>query len=267
MYDLLIQGGTVIDGTGAPSFRADLAIADGRIVAVGNLDDATAADVLDITALAVCPGFIDMHSHSDTTLLVDGRGLSKVHQGVTTEVVGNCGFSPAPIADDSVEEVAGLHGSFGSAVSALPWDWRSFGDFLGRLEAGGLGVNVVALAGHVTLRAVVMGFARRPPTDEELASMRRRLAEAMDEGAWGLSTGLIYPPSCYSDTDELVSLAEVTAARGGFYFSHIRGEGLRCSRRSAKPARSRSGPGCRSRSRTTRRAAGRTGAGPASRSR
>ena len=225
MYDLLLRGGHVVDGTGAPSFRADLAIADGRIAALGNLDDAPAADVLDISGLAACPGFIDMHSHSDTTLLVDGRGLSKIHQGVTTEVVGNCGFSPAPITDHSAKDVAGLHGSFGSAVSALPWDWRSFGDYLARLEAGGLGVNVVALAGHLTLRAVAMGFARRPPTDDELAVMRRLLADALDDGAWGLSTGLIYPPSCYADTDELVALAEVASERGGFYFSHIRGEG------------------------------------------
>jgi N-acyl-D-amino-acid deacylase len=225
VYDLLLRGGTVVDGTGRPGFRADVAVEGGRIVALGSLESAAAGEVLDITGLAVCPGFIDMHSHSDTPLLVDGRGLSKVHQGVTTEVIGNCGSSPAPLTDNSAPVVTQMHGTAGRAVAELPWDWRRFGDFLGRLEGGGIGLNVIGLAGHSTLRAVSMGFDRRPPTDAELDRMKRLLAEAMDDGAWGISSGLIYPPSCYSDTDELVALAEVAAARGGLYFSHIRGEG------------------------------------------
>ena len=166
-----------------------------------------------------------MHSHSDLTLMVDGRGLSKVHQGVTTEVTGYCGSSPAPLTDEGAGDVARLFGHAGAAVAALPWDWRRFGEYLGRLESGGLGINVVPLAGHTALRAVGMGFERRPPTDAELDRMRRLLGEALEDGAWGLSTGLIYPPSSYAETDELVALAEVAAAHGGFYFSHIRGEG------------------------------------------
>lgn len=225
MYDLLLHGGLVVDGTGQPGYRSDVAIRSGQIVAIGDLRGSASADQVDVSGLAVCPGFIDMHSHSDTTLLVDGRGLSKVHQGVTTEVVGNCGFSPAPITAETAEDVKRLHGSFGSAVAGLPWDWRGFGEYYRRLEGAGLGVNVVPLVGHVTLRAVAMGFERRPPTDRELASMRSLVSSALDEGAWGLSTGLIYPPSSYADTDELVALAEVVGRRGGFYFSHIRGEG------------------------------------------
>jgi N-acyl-D-amino-acid deacylase len=226
MYDLLIHGGTVVDGTDRPGFRADLAVKDGKIVALGGMPEAEAAERIDISGLAVCPGFIDMHGHSDTTLLVDRRGLSKVHQGVTTEVIGNCGFSPAPLTDEARDDIVRLHGSFGSiVVDLLAWDWRGFGGYLERLNSGGLGINVVPLAGHSTLRAIGMGFERRPPTDDELARMKDLLAEAMDSGAWGMSTGLIYPPSSFSDTDELVALAEVAAERGGFYFSHIRGEG------------------------------------------
>jgi len=161
VYDLLLHGGTVVDGSGRPGFRADVAVEGGRIVALGSLEGAAASEALDITGLAVCPGFIDMHSHSDTPLLVDGRGLSKVHQGVTTEVIGNCGSSPAPLTDNAAAVVTQMHGTAGRAVAELPWDWRRFGDFLGRLEGGGIGLNVIALAGHSTLRAVSMGFDRR----------------------------------------------------------------------------------------------------------
>ena len=126
MYDLLLRGGAVVDGSGAPAFPADVGVSGGRIVALGRLAGQAATEELDVGGLAVCPGFIDMHSHSDTTLLVDRRGLSKVHQGVTTEVVGNCGYSPAPITDESVGAVRHLHGTFGSAVTALPKvPWRS----------------------------------------------------------------------------------------------------------------------------------------------
>ena len=225
MFELLLRNGTVFDGTGRPGFRADVGVAAGRISAIGDLAAAKARERLDLTGLVVCPGFIDLHSHSDTTLLVDGRGLSKVMQGVTTEVVGNCGFSPAPLTEATVATVRGQHGSFGRAVAELPWDWRGFGEYYQRLQAGGLGVNVIPLVGHLALRSAALGFDRRPPNEAELGEMELLLAAALDEGAWGYSTGLIYPPSCYADTDELVALARVASARGGFYFSHIRGEG------------------------------------------
>ena len=265
MYSLILTGGTVVDGTGRPGFRADVGILDDRIVALSDLSDAEAAERLDVGGLAVCPGFIDMHSHSDLTLMVDGRGLSKIHQGVTTEVTGNCGSSPAPLTDEGAGDVARLFGHAGAAVAALPWDWRRFGDYLGRLESGGLGINVVPLAGHSALRTVGMGFERRPPTDAELDRMSRLLGEALEDGAWGMSTGLIYPPSVYADTDELVALAEVAAAHGGFYFSHIRGEGASLIQAVGEASRSANGPACPSRSLTTRPAGAPTGDGPASR--
>jgi N-acyl-D-amino-acid deacylase len=224
-FDLLLRGGTVVDGTGRPGFQADVGVRGERIAAVGDLSDASGGIELDVGGLIVCPGFIDVHSHSDTTLLVDGRGMSKVMQGVTTEVVGNCGFSPAPVTEESVGVVQAQHAAFGAAVAELGWDWRGFGEYYGRLEASGLGVNVIPLVGHIALRIAAMGFARRPPSATELAEMVRLLHQALDQGAWGYSTGLIYPPSCYAETDELVALARAMRDHQGFYFSHIRGEG------------------------------------------
>jgi N-acyl-D-amino-acid deacylase len=226
MYELIFLGGTVVDGSGRPAFEADVAVKDGRIAALGRFDDAEAVERIDLTGLAICPGFIDIHSHSDTPLLVDPRGLSKIHQGVTTEVTGNCGSSPAPLTDETASEVIKLQGHRGKAVAALPWDWRTFGSYLDRLGQGGLGLNVIPLVGHTTLRAVGMGFEHRPPTDAELARMVALLSEALEAGAWGISSGLIYPPSCFAETEELAALAAVAAERGGFYFSHIRGEGI-----------------------------------------
>jgi N-acyl-D-amino-acid deacylase len=215
----------VVDGTGARAYPADVGIRAGRIEALGDLAGAPAAERLDVGGRVVCPGFIDMHSHSDLSLFLCPNGDSKVHQGVTTEVVGNCGFSPAPLTDASAATVRSLHGFFGSFVHRLGWDWRSYGEFAAALGRGGLGLNVAPLVGHVTLRATVMGYAQRPPTAEELERMRRLVREAMRDGCFGLSTGLVYPPGAYADTEELVELARAVAEAGGFYASHIRGEG------------------------------------------
>jgi len=223
--DRVLGGGLVVDGTGGRAYRADVGIRAGRIAAIGDLEAAPAGERLDVSGLAVCPGFVDMHTHSDLSLLVCPAGDSKIHQGVTTEVVGNCGFSPAPVTDGSAGTVRDLHGFFGSFVRELDWRWRSYADFAARLEAGGLGLHVAPLVGHVTLRTAVMGYAQRPPTADELAEMRRLTAEALRDGCFGLSTGLVYPPGAYADTEELVELARVAGEAGGIYASHIRGEG------------------------------------------
>ena len=234
MIDVLVQGGKVIDGTGAPWFRADVAIQDGKIAAVerrptteqvdGQLEGAAAATVLDATGCFIAPGFIDPHTHSDLPLLVNPPAESQVRQGVTTVVIGNCGSAPAPVGP--------LNGAFlnrrigeRAAGQGLRRDWRTFGEYCDRMRRQGVAVNVAPLAGHATLRGEVMGMESRPPTADELAAMCRLLAETLDDGVFGLSTGLIYPPSSYADTDEIVALAEVAARRGGLYFSHIRGEG------------------------------------------
>ena len=157
--DLVIVGGLVIDGTGGRGYRADVGVEGHRIVALGDLASVQAARRIDAAGRVVCPGFIDMHAHSDLSLLVSPTGDSKVQQGITTEVNGNCGFSPAPLTDASVETVTQLHAFFGSYVRDLGWDWRSADEYIARLEANGLSHNVVLLAGHATLPINAMGMA------------------------------------------------------------------------------------------------------------
>ena len=148
-----------------------------------------------------------------------------IRQGVTTEVVGNCGFSPAPLTPEHADTVRSLHGFFGSFIHDLDWSWRSYGEFADRLGSGGLGLNVAPLVGHVTVRAAVMGYAQRPPSAGELGRMQDLVRSAMRDGCFGLSTGLVYPPGAYADTEEIVELARVAGEAGGLYASHIRGEG------------------------------------------
>ena len=222
LFDLKIEGATVIDGTGRAGSRADVGIQGERIAAVGDLSRDRGARVLNAAGRALTPGFIDMHSHSDWRLWGNRRAESKIRQGVTTEVVGNCGFSPAPTSTAFLEEMR----RFALYVPAgMDFAWRSFGEYLRAFDREGIALNVVPLVGHGTLRVAAMGFARRAPTADELAAMQRMMDEAMEEGAWGLSTGLIYAPGSYATTDEIVAIAKVAARQRGFYASHIRGEG------------------------------------------
>jgi N-acyl-D-amino-acid deacylase len=222
MLDLKIEGATVIDGTGTVGARTDVGIRDDRIVAVGDLSRAHAGRLLNASGKVLAPGFIDMHSHSDWRLWENRRAESKIRQGVTTEVVGNCGFSPAPVSPEFRDELRGfaLH-----VPEGMDFGWRTFGDYLAAFDAGGLALNVAHLVGHGTLRIAAMGFARRPPTATELATMRSLLAAAMDDGAFGMSTGLIYAPGSYSETAEIVEVAHAAARGRGFYATHMRGEG------------------------------------------
>jgi dihydroorotase/N-acyl-D-amino-acid deacylase len=197
-WDVLITGGTVVDGTGAPGYVADVAIAGDRIVRVSTdrLDVAGATTVVDATGLVVAPGFVDVHTHLNT--IADHPGArSHVSQGVTTAFGGPDGGGPFP-----------------------------FGEYMAELDAMGVGMNVAYLTGHNTIRRIVMGLENRAPTDEELARMRGMVAQAMDEGAWGISTGLKYLPGAFSDVDEVVALSEPAAEAGGVYTSHLREEGL-----------------------------------------
>jgi N-acyl-D-amino-acid deacylase len=222
VLDLKIHGATLVDGTGAPASRADVGIAGDRIAAVGDLGQEPAAATVSAGGLVLAPGFIDMHSHSDWRLFANRRAESKVRQGVTTEVVGNCGFSPAPVVGARAEEMRG----FALYLSReMDFSWRAMRDYLRRYEEGGVAVNVVQLVGHGTLRLAAMGFARRAPDAGELALMERLAEQAIAGGAWGLSTGLIYAPGSYARTEEIVPIARGVAAAGGFYASHIRGEG------------------------------------------
>ncbi|MBI2154765.1 MAG: D-aminoacylase [Candidatus Rokubacteria bacterium] len=221
MFDTKIEGATVVDGTGAPGFRADVGITGEVIAAVGDLSREPAGTTLRASGLTLAPGFIDIHSHSDWRLWANRRAESKIRQGVTTEVVGNCGFSPAPVNPSFREDLRG----FALYVpEGMDFSWQSVEEYLTRFDHGGCALNVIQLLGHGTLRIAAMGFARRKPTDRELAHMKRLVAESLEGGAWGISTGLIYAPGSYGETDEIVELARVAGRHRGFYASHIRGE-------------------------------------------
>src|SRR5207248_9478209 len=189
------------DGTGMPAVRADVGITGEGIAMVGDLARESAGQTLDASGLMVAPGFIDMHSHSDWRLFGNRRAESKIRQGVTTEVVGNCGFSPAPVSPEFREDMRG----FALYVPpGMDFSWVSVKDFLRRYEDEGLALNVAQLIGHGTLRLAAMGVGRRPPSAKELATMRGLMEAAMVDGACGLSTGLIYAPGSYAETAEIV---------------------------------------------------------------
>ena len=214
--ETVISGGTVVDGTGAPPRRADVVIGKGRILAI-EPEWRGEAEVIDATGMTVAPGFIDIHSHSDYTLLVDPRARSSIHQGVTTEVVGNCGFGCFPLHDAGLARTA-IYG----VSDAVPLDWSSPGEYLDRLAAAGPAVNVLSLVPNGQLRLSVVGLADRPATADELGAMTRLLEEGLAEGAWGYSTGLEYGAEIGAPEEEITALARTTAEAGALYATHTR---------------------------------------------
>lgn len=220
MLDLVITGAFIVDGRGTPGSLGSVGVRGDRVAWVGRgiADPPEAVRTFDAGGRVLAPGFVDVHTHSDLGPLVDPWMPSTLRQGVTSVVVGNCGSSPWPPAgaDESAASVGGPAGAF---------RYETFGAYLDAIAAAGPAVNVAALVGHGAVRLEAMGLARRPPDDDELATMRRLVAEAIEDGAMGLSTGLIYVPGSYSATDEIVALAQEVAARRGVYASHIRGEG------------------------------------------
>lgn len=220
MHDTIIRNGTLIDGTGTPRVRRDIAIDRARVAGVYGPSEGKASVEIDAAGMVVCPGFIDIHTHSDLTLLSCPLAESKVRQGVTTELVGNCGGSVAPVLGKVRESVERDAEDLMVEVT-----WSTFDEYLLRLGHVRTSVNVASLVGAETLRLGVIGADDRPPSDEELDLMNRLLAESMAEGAFGVSSGLIYAPGCFARTQELMSLARTVGALGGLYASHIRGEG------------------------------------------
>jgi N-acyl-D-amino-acid deacylase len=221
MLDLKIDGGTVIDGSGTQGGRMDVGVRDETIVGLGDLSRERASRTLNASGRVVAPGFIDMHSHSDWRLWANRRAESKIRQGVTLEVVGNCGFSPAPVTTEHLDDLRG----FALYVPrGMDFRWRSVHEYLNALDSDGLALNVIQLVGHGALRVSAMGFGRRAPTATELGQMQRELADGLEAGAWGMSTGLIYAPGSYASTEEIVAIARAMRRRG-LYASHIRGEG------------------------------------------
>ena len=218
--DLLVAGGTVVDGTGKPPFRADVGLSGGAVREIGRIRPSRAVEVVEAKGLAVSPGFIDVHDHTDTGLLVDPRAESAVRQGVTTLVSGQCGGSPFPLSDEDFEEMRrDLAGKYG-----LDADWRDIRGFLSRIGASGAALNYATFVGHGSVRAAAMGSADRPPSAAELERMKALVAEAMAGGALGLSSGLEYTPGSFAATEELVELCRVAARSGGVYATHMRNE-------------------------------------------
>jgi len=218
MWDLLIRGAEVVDGRGRERFRADVGVSGDAIAQVGG-PAAEAREVVEADGLVLAPGFIDIHAHSDDWLLINPQAESKALQGVTTEVGGNCGGSPGPMTEESRRDAEQWLGRAG-----LRADWNTLGEFFARLEQRGLGINYACHVGHGRVRGLVVGYEDRPASDEERQAMAAQVAQAMAEGAVGLSSGLVYPPGCFAGADEIADLCRVVAAHGGFYATHMRDE-------------------------------------------
>jgi len=217
-YDLIIRNGRVIDGSGRPAFVADVAIKGDRIARIGNLRSARANRVIDARGQIVAPGFIDMLGQSESYLLIDPRAMSKVMMGVTTEITGE-GESIAPINENQIREQEDFLKKYNLTI-----DWRTLDEYFKRLKKQGTGVNFGTFVGATQIREYVIGYDDRPPTAAELEQMKKLVADAMKDGALGVSTSLQYVPARFAKTDEIVELAKVARQHGGIYITHQRSE-------------------------------------------
>jgi N-acyl-D-amino-acid deacylase len=226
IFDLLFRGGKMIDGTGAPARHADVGIRADRIERIASsIPAAAAARVIDLHDRVLCPGFVDLHSHSDLLFSLGTPGSvrlleGRVRQGITTELVGNCGIGVAPLVEESFPEIQFVTGFI--TPDGVDWEWRSIAGYLERLESIGVPLNVGTLIGHGAVRVAAMGMRQATATGSQLARMETLIGSGLDEGAFGLSFGLIYAPGQFADTDELVRLCGVVASRGGFACFHQR---------------------------------------------
>ncbi|MDA3788109.1 MAG: D-aminoacylase, partial [Desulfobacula sp.] len=221
--DIIIRDALIMDGTGEPAFEADIAVKSGRIEKIGNITENAVKKEIDAAGMVLTPGFIDSHSHADLTLISGSKEMEKLRMGVTTEVIGQCGFSAYPL---SVKNRSLRIQSMQSLLSGgtVPWDWKNLSQFRAAAEGIGIQNNVIPMAGHGSLRIAVMGNSPAQATRSELEQMKTFLSEEMAEGALGLSVGLIYPPACYALQEEIEALCKVAAEYGGIYVTHLRGE-------------------------------------------
>ncbi|WP_263252193.1 N-acyl-D-amino-acid deacylase family protein [Saccharopolyspora rosea] len=222
--DIAVRGARVIDGDGGPARRADVGVDSGRIAAIDEPGRLSGRRTIDADGLALCPGFVDMHSHSDLRILAEPDHLAKVSQGVTLEVLGQDGLSYAPVDDAALAALRAQLAGWNGDPPGFDWNWRSVADYLDRLDTG-IAVNAAYLVPQGTLRMLCMGSDDRPPTGAELDRMREVLARSLREGAFGMSSGLTYTPGMYASTAELTALCEVVAAHGGYYSPHHRSYG------------------------------------------
>ncbi|MCH9006020.1 MAG: D-aminoacylase [Proteobacteria bacterium] len=218
-HDLILRGGSIYDGSGGESYVGDVAIDGDKIAALGDIGDATATVEIDVQGLAVAPGFVNMMSWANESLIEDGRSQSNIRQGVTLEIMGE-GNSMGPLNDDMKAEMVNLQSDIRYDV-----EWTTLAEYLEYLERRGVSPNVASFIGAATPRQYVIGHEDRPPTPDELDQMRALVRAAMEDGALGVASSLMYPPGLFAETDELIALSEVAAEYGGMYISHMRDEG------------------------------------------
>jgi N-acyl-D-amino-acid deacylase len=225
-YDIIIQNGRIIDGTGNPWYKGELGIKNEKIVKIESKIEGNADIMLDATDMIICPGFIDMHSHTDYILLIFNKLTSFIRQGITSIVIGQCGNSFAPIHPDKVEEFRRFYDSTIPVYKDYNFDWNTFEEYLQKLERNRYPANIVPVVGFENVRiAGGPGYENRPPNEEEYIKMEEYITEAMEAGAFGMSAGLMYAPQIYAKTDEITRCANTVAKYNGLYFSHIRDEG------------------------------------------
>ena len=224
MYDLLLKNATIFDGGGGPWYRGDVAIRNGLIAAVGALDSGDAVETIDLSGDALSPGFVDVHSHSDFSAVMVNDVDGKITQGVTTEVVSNCGLALVPAVPDKLGFLRDYMRPYIPEGIEASWEWRTLKDMMDRIDASKYVTDLAFLVAHGPVRLAAMGFDNRPATPEELEHMKSLVADEMSSGAVGLSSGLIYPPGCFAGTEELVELCKVVARYGGVYATHMRSE-------------------------------------------
>jgi N-acyl-D-amino-acid deacylase len=221
-YDLGIINGRIVDGAGNPWYYGDVGVSGKKIAKIGKIERKDCKRTIDAKGLLVCPGFVDIHTHSDVSAIVFPGCDSTLRQGVTTHLIGNCGISIAPLREPNVDVWLNYWTDWAGTLK--PVKWKTFAEYMSFLEKKGVGHNIAALVGHSAVRAAVLGAERRAPNAKELATMKDLVGEAMRAGAYGMSTGLVYPPGCFAKTGEVIELAKVVAKYRGIYTSHIRGE-------------------------------------------
>lgn len=220
-FDIVIRGAKIIDGTGSPGYHGDIGISGNRIGWIGLIPEGIGSRIIKADGMVASPGFVDIHSHSDYYLLIDRRGKSKIRQGVTTEIGGNCGYSAAPICGGELEERSKTY----KDLYGLDINWQSLSDYFKRLKDGDLPINFGLLIGHNTIRGSVMGAGDEKPKESEMERMLEMVQSGMEDGAFGISTGLIYPPACFSEEEEIVRLCQLVRDMGGIFTIHMRSEG------------------------------------------
>ncbi|MDU2063501.1 MAG: D-aminoacylase [Sporomusaceae bacterium] len=226
MFDLKIVNGQLADGTGRPLYKGDIGITGDRITAIGELGSAPSKTTIDAAGKVVSPGFIDMHTHSDLSVLVDPHASSKIHDGVTTEVIGNCGIGVAPVKPGQEKLLVDYLGTrmIGTIPVEIKLHWSSFAEYLDYINAHSPAVNIAPLLAHGPIRIATMGFSPDHPSLEQMEAMKQLIRDGMEAGALGFSTGLIYMPGEFSTTDELAELTAEIRSKSGFYVTHIRNE-------------------------------------------